>query len=248
MPKKVKDKEESTGGIGSAFMTLLIVLIWLGVIVALIKLDVGGLGSNVLRPVLKDVPILKEILPEETDDELLSQGVYPFTNIAEAITNYEAMQQELLQYKATTEAQAERITELEKEVERLTFFEEDQKLYKELWEEFHNLVVYTDNAPGLEAYIEWYETIDPEYAEFLYRQAIDQLAYTQDLEDYVKAYSSMKPANAAKILIEMTGNLDTVALILDGMKPAARAEILGEMAKLDPILTAKITVLMEPEE
>jgi len=248
MPKKGKDKSESAGSVGSAFLTLLIVLIWLGVIVALIKLDVGGLGSNVLRPVLKDVPILKEILPEETDDELLSQGVYPFTNIAEAITNYELMQQELLQYKATTAAQAERIAELEREVERLTFFEADQKRYQELWEEFHNLVVYTDNAPGLEAYIEWYETIDPEYAEFLYRQAIDQLAYTRDLEDYVKGYSSMKPANAAKVLIEMTGNLDTVALILDGMKPAARADILGEMAKLDPILTAKITVLMEPEE
>jgi len=248
MPKKGKDKSESAGSVGSAFLTLLIVLIWLGVIVALIKLDVGGLGSNVLRPVLKDVPILKEILPEETDDELLSQGVYPFTNIAEAITNYELMQQELLQYKATTAAQAERIAELEREVERLTFFEADQKRYQELWEEFHNLVVYTDNAPGLEAYIEWYETIDPEYAEFLYRQAIDQLAYTRDLEDYVKGYSSMKPANAAKVLIEMTGNLDTVALILDGMKPAARASILGEMAKLDPILTAKITVLMEPEE
>ena len=89
MPKKGKDKSESAGSVGSALLTLLIVLIWLGVIVALIKLDVGGLGSNVLRPVLKDVPILKEILPEETDDELLSQGVYPFTNIAEAITNYD---------------------------------------------------------------------------------------------------------------------------------------------------------------
>ena len=247
MPKKVKDNEEA-GSVGSAFMTLLIVMIWLGVIVILIKLDIGGVGSNVLRPVLKDVPVLKEILPDMTDDELLSQGVYPFSNIAEAITTYESMQQELLLYKETIKSQETTIAEQAKEIEHLKYFEEDQLLYEQLWKEFNDTVVYTDNAPGLEAYIEWYETIDPTYAEFLYRQAIDQLAYTKDLEDYVKGYSEMKPARAAEIMIEMTGNLDTVASILDGMKPAARAAILSEMAKLDPIFTAKITVLMEPEE
>lgn len=247
MPKKVKDNEEA-GSIGSAFMTLLIVMIWLGVIVILIKLDIGGVGSNVLRPVLKDVPVLKEILPDMTDDELLAQGVYPFSNIAEAITVYEAMQQELLQCKDTIKSQETTIDEQAKEIERLKYFEEDQLLYEQLWKEFNDSVVYTDNAPDLEDYITWYETIDPTYAEFLYRQAIDQLAYTQELEDYVKAYSEMKPARAAEIMLEMTGNLDTVAAILGGMKPASRAAILGEMAKLDPIFTAKITVLMEPEE
>jgi len=245
--KKVKDNEEA-GRVGSAFMTLLIVMIWLGVIIILIKLDIGGVGSNVLRPVLKDVPILKEILPDVTDDELLSQGVYPFTNIAEAITTYELMQAELLQCKDTIKSQETTIEEQAKEIERLKYFEDDQLRYEQLWKEFHDKVVYTDNAPGLEEYIAWYETIDPTYAEFLYRQAIDQLAFTKDLADYVDAYSRMKPARAAEIMLEMTGNLDTVATILDGMKPAARADILGEMAKLDPILTAKITVLMEPEE
>ena len=58
----------------------------------------------------------------------------------------------------------------------------------------------------------------------------------------------MKPASAAKILVEMTGNLDTVALILSSMKEADRADILGEIAKLDAVYAAKITVLMEPEE
>lgn len=248
MPKKVKDKDGEAGRAGSAFMTLLIVLIWLGVIVALIKLDVGDVGSNVLRPVLKDVPVLNMILPDITDDELLAQGVYPFRNIAEAITNYELMQQEILQYKATTEEQTDRIAELEKEVERLKYFEDDQLRYEQLWKEFGDTIIYTDNAPDLEDYVAWYETIDPTYAEYLYRQAIDQIAYTNDVSDYVKAYSEMKPARAAEIFLEMTGNLETVALILDGMKSAARAEILGEMAKLDPVYTAKVTVLMEPEE
>ena len=39
-------------------VTILIVLIWLAIFVLLVKLDVGGFGSKVLYPVLKDVPVI----------------------------------------------------------------------------------------------------------------------------------------------------------------------------------------------
>jgi hypothetical protein len=78
LKKKEKTKvdnvnaEDSGEGIGSkillAFITLLIIVIWLGIIVLLIKLDVGGFGSTVLRPMIKDVPYLNLILPEEEED------------------------------------------------------------------------------------------------------------------------------------------------------------------------------------
>ncbi|MBO5228276.1 MAG: hypothetical protein J6B39_04715 [Lachnospiraceae bacterium] len=248
MPKEKKNKNEEGSRAGSAFMTLLIVLIWLGVIIILIKLDVGGLGNKVLRPVIGDIPILKEILPDMTDDDLLADGIYPFSNLAEATAYYEASQAEIIALKAEKETQATKIAELEAEVARLKFFEDDQLKYNTLWKEFHDKVVYAEQAPELEAYIAWYETIDPTYAEKLYRQAVDQVAYTNAVNDFAKAYSSMKPASAAKILVEMTGNLDTVALILSSMKEADRADILGEIAKLDAVYAAKITVLMEPEE
>lgn len=45
----------------SILITALIILIWLGIFVALIKLDVGGFGSKVLTPVLKDVPVINKI-------------------------------------------------------------------------------------------------------------------------------------------------------------------------------------------
>lgn len=248
MPKEKKNKNEEGSRVGSAFMTLLIVLIWLGVIIIFIKLDVGGLGNKVLRPVIGDIPILKEILPDMTDDDLLADGIYPFSNLAEATAYYEASQAEIIALKEENEVHTARIAELEAEVTRLKVFEEDQLRYKTLWEEFHDKVVYAEQAPELDAYVAWYETINPAYAEKLYRQAVDQVAYTNAVNDFAKAYSSMKPASAAKILVEMTGNLDTVALILSSMKEADRADILGEIAKLDAVYAAKITVLMEPEE
>lgn len=229
-------------------MTLLIVLIWLGVLVILIKLDVGGLGNKVLRPVIGDIPVLKEILPDVPDKDSLDGGIYPFTNLAEAREYYSTTQAELLALKEENAEKDVQIAELQKEVDRLVYFENDQVRYKELWERFYDEIVYTENAPDLEAYVEWYEVLDPTYAEYLYRQAIDQVAYSNAVNDYAKAYSSMKPANAASVLVEMTGNLDTIALILNSMKANDRAEILGEIAKIDSVFAAKITVLMEPEE
>ncbi len=51
------------GGIIMAFVVLLILLIWLVIFAFLVKMDVGGFGSTVLFPVLKDVPYVNHVLP-----------------------------------------------------------------------------------------------------------------------------------------------------------------------------------------
>ena len=63
-----KDKNKSTEKESSKIMTviiaLLIAIIWFAIFGFLIKLDVGGFGSlGVLRPIIKDVPIINKILP-----------------------------------------------------------------------------------------------------------------------------------------------------------------------------------------
>ena len=47
-------EEEGTGS-GSVFLvTFVIVLIWIAILCLVVKLDLGGFGSNVLTPVLKE--------------------------------------------------------------------------------------------------------------------------------------------------------------------------------------------------
>ena len=62
--KRAKDiaKQESAlddgsegGGISTFLITVIIIVIWLAILILLIKLDVGGFGSNVLKPILKGV-------------------------------------------------------------------------------------------------------------------------------------------------------------------------------------------------
>ena len=65
--------DASEEGKGSKAVTIIIVLviviIWLAIFGVLIKLDVGGFGSGVMYPILKDVPVLSMVLPEPKEAE-----------------------------------------------------------------------------------------------------------------------------------------------------------------------------------
>ena len=51
-----EDKEGN--GFVTFLATVFIVILWLAVVVVVIKLDVGGFGSSVMTPILKDVPVI----------------------------------------------------------------------------------------------------------------------------------------------------------------------------------------------
>ena len=79
--KELADQEEElmeeSGGAGSGsvfLVTFIIVLIWVAILCLVIKLDFGGFGSNVLTPVLKDVPVLNKILPNTMEENLEEGG------------------------------------------------------------------------------------------------------------------------------------------------------------------------------
>ena len=88
--------------------------------------------------------------------------------------------------------------------------------------------MFSDSAPDIEEYKQYYESIDPADAEIIYRQVVEQTAANDEMDDYVKAYSSMKPKEAAAIFDTMTDNLQLVADILDSMDAQSRANISGQ--------------------
>lgn len=99
-PKKEKSKKEEKSGsedgaaskIVSALIVIVIVLIWLGVFIVLVKADVGGFGSNVLAPVLQDVPVINKILPEGSASDRTDD--YDYT-LDEAIDKIKELEMEL---------------------------------------------------------------------------------------------------------------------------------------------------------
>lgn len=238
-------EDEDAGGISVFLVTVVIVIIWIAILCLLIKLDVGGFGSGVLAPVLKDVPVINKILPSDavvtTDDEESYGG---YTSLREAVDYIMELELELEEAQSASNTDSEEIQQLYAEIDRLKTFEDAQVEFERIKTEFYEEVVYAENGPGPEEYQKYYETIDPTTAEYLYKQVVEQAQEDAEIEDYAKAYSEMKPAQAAAIMEQMTDSLDLVAKILHQMSADDRGDILGAM---NAETAARLTKIMDPD-
>lgn len=244
-----EDDGESLGSkILSVFFVILIILVWLAIIVALIKLDIGGFGNNVLRPILKDVPVVNKILPEPSEKQLAEEAEESgdenqIATLSQAKELIKELEEKNTDLSASNKSLKEENADLASEVERLKAFEESQSEFQRQKEEFYNEIVYGENAPDADTYKEWYESINPANAEAIYRQVVSSGSTNADLKDLAKTYENMKPAEAAAVLEKMSDNLDTVATILGAMKADSRAKVIGQM---DPAFAANITKKLMP--
>lgn len=248
--KELEDQEreldEQIDGTNASVVvvTIFIILIWLGILCLLVKMDVGGFGSNVLTPMLKDIPVINKILPTETGTESTKDKSYNgYSSIKEAVDQLAELEKKIEQLQNTNAAYSEQIEALKAEVQRLKTFEDNQVKFQQIKEQFYEEVVYADNGPGAEAYREYYEEMDPTTAEALYKQVIQEQSVSGKMKDYVATYSNMDAAKAASILGAMTDNLDLAANILSNLPAATRGNIMGEM---DPAVAARITKIMNP--
>ena len=250
--KEIAAKEaeltEDDDGTGQVVLTtLIIVLVWVGIICALVKLDVGGFGSGVLAPILKNVPVLNMILPDEATGSMDNEAdvdVAGYSSLKEAVAEIEELEEELIDYQEELNAKNERILAMEEEIKRLETFEDMQVEFERIKTEFYNEVVYSEKGPGEEAYQKYYEAMDPTTAEYLYKQVIRQMEESKEIEEYAKTYSEMDADAAAAIFEAMTDDLKLVSRILSVMNAEARGDILAEM---DPTIAAKLTKIMDPE-
>lgn len=238
-------EDEEEGGVSVVLVTAVIIIIWLAILCLLIKLDVGGFGSSVLAPVLKDVPVINKILPSDavvsTDDEEEYGG---YTSLREAVDYIKELELELERAQNDSNSDFEAIEELRAEIERLQTFEDAQVEFERIKTEFYEEVVYADNGPGPDEYRKYYESMDPATAEYLYKQVVEQEEADKEIQDYAQAYSEMKPKEAAQIFEQMTEDLDLAAKILYQMSAEDRGNILGVM---DPEIAARLTKIMDPD-
>jgi flagellar motility protein MotE (MotC chaperone) len=239
------DGETTGGGISMVFVTIFIILIWLAILAILVKLDVGGFGSNVLAPVIRNVPVINKILPGDATTETEDlEAYYGYTSLDKAVDQIRALELELQSARTANETYVSEIETLKAEVTRLKTFEDKQVEFERIKNEFYNEVVYAQNGPGEDEYVKYYESMDPATAESLYKQVIVEEQVSEEIKNYAQAYADMKPKQAAAIFEEMTDNLDLAAKILWQMDTDSRGKILGAM---DSEIAAKITKIMEPD-
>ena len=244
MQEEESQEEEESGGSKLAVIlaTIVFIAIWLAILALIIKMDIGGFGSTVLHPILKDVPVINKILPE-TEKEPVVDAQYPYTTLDEAIARIKELEVELSDTQSQSKGNSDYVSQLEAEVARLREFENEQSAFEEEKTKFYKEVVFNENAPDISEYKAYYESIDPANAEVLYKQVVQQQEADAEIEEYARTYSEMKPKQAAAIMEAMQDNLKLVVKILENMKTDARSDILAAM---NAEVAARITKMMEP--
>lgn len=229
-----------------------LVLLFIIILLVCIRMDVGGFGTRVLRPILKDVPVVKHVLPEPTDEEVASETGY--RSLAQAVTKIEQLEKEIAELKAKQESQTAaedgagavdatlqaEIDSLKQQIETLKVYESNQKNFEATKENFYQEVVYNDNV-DVSDYTKWYESMDKDTAAKLYKEAVKTQEASAHEKEMAQTYAKMKPAKAAAILNTMTGDVDTVINILNAMDAKDRGAIMAEM---NATFAAKITKKM----
>lgn len=247
MVEQNAEYEEGGSKLAVFFVTIIIVAIWLAILALLIKMDVGGFGSTLLRPILKDVPYVNKILPEAEAEEMAESEntEYPYGTIEEAITRIKELEVALQEEKNAGVDKDARIKELEEQAALLGKYKENEALFEERKQKFDEAVVFSDEAPDINEYRKYYEEIDPANAEAIYKRVVEQQESEAELKNYISMYSEMKPKQAAAIFDTMTNDLNLVAKILKGMGADSSSRILGAM---NAETAAKLTKLMEPDK
>lgn len=239
------DGEDTGSKISSAFVTLIIIAVWLAILCFLIKMDVGGFGSEILTPLLKDVPVVNLILPGAHGNSDVSSDEYGgYTSLKDAVDEIKRLELELDHAQTVMNTNSQDLATLQSEVARLQEFEQMQVEFQRIKEQFYDEIIYSNAGPGPEGYSKYYEALDPTTAAALYKQVVATMQEDKAVKEYAAAYSAMKPKQAAAIFEKMTDDLGLVAKILGVMDTDTRGDILGAM---DPDVAAKVTKIMNPQ-
>ena len=225
--------------------TVVIVVLWIAVICVIVKLDVGGFGSRVLTPILKDVPVLNLILPGSAlgGNSTTQESYGGYNDLKEAVDRIRELELELDRVQTASNSKDSDLEQLKAEVARLKEFEAKQVEFQRIMNEFYEEVVYSDKGPGIEEFKKYYEAMDPATAEFLYKQVVLQQEEDEEIKQFVKTYTEMNAKKAAKIFEGMTSDLAQVARILEAMTAEQRSKILESM---DAEVAARLTKMMDP--
>lgn len=198
----------------------IIFIIIVSITIAIIGFNVGNIRDRYLRPGLERIPIINNLLPPLEEEQIEEQPV-------------DEQQQ-------TIDSLTAEIEELNKEIARLREFEQTQLEFRAEKEEFDRMIALNDP----QAYANFYESISPENAEELYKQAINQEVMDKEFKDYIQTFETMKKDAATTILEELIiTDMDLVITILDNLSSKKRSEILGAM---DPQNAASCSRLLSP--
>jgi flagellar basal body-associated protein FliL len=134
MAKDIENIKKKGGLVKILLIVLVALLILMGVMIALLKFDVFGLGTKVIGPNIVGIPGASLILPEMPVEEEIVDGEenLSYQSLEEAGEILKVTENLLKEKEEEAEKLIEQINQLEKENERLKVFETNFVEFEEI--------------------------------------------------------------------------------------------------------------------
>lgn len=246
------EEPKKKNGFLKKFLIGAIVVVFLvaGVFAALVKLDIFGIGTQIVAPKIQNIPIINLILPktemtiDETGlNETQDLGDYNFQSLEQAVEKLKATEILLKEKEQQAETLNSEIELINKEIERLKVFEQKQVQFEADKAAFDQLVA---EQAGPEAFMTYVEQVYPEQALSIYGDLVQEQKINDDIAEISDMYGNMKAVKAAAILEETTKtDIDMVSQILFQLEPSLSGAILAAM---DPTVADKVSRYMYPDQ
>jgi flagellar motility protein MotE (MotC chaperone) len=243
-PKEKKSKKENKAleNVGEPKkgkkLKRIILFLFLASIIAIFGFNVFGIRDRIVFGMLGNIPIVQNFIPEQN---LVPDQIASLSN-DELIAQVNLLQVQVNSLEAEL-AMAENLAEMnDTELIRLREIEAGQLEFRENQERFDEMIALGD--PN--AFMAFYESINPESASGLYQVAALTVQEEEEIRRYVSKFRSMDESSAADILqVLMTTDMDLVVLILQNIGSAQSGAILSEMPPED---AAIITRMLAPNQ
>ncbi|MCL2170431.1 MAG: hypothetical protein FWB74_10475, partial [Defluviitaleaceae bacterium] len=182
---------------------LIIALALVGVVGAFVLLtafNVFGLRDDIVMPFLRNVPLIGRFIPAAEGADDYDPAATALRTEQELRLHIEELERQMAELEAeTSEAMAGladlfgHLAENEIELMRLRALEEAFAQFMAEREQFEREVI--ENNP--DAYINWFETMNPDRAEEIYQELIADMVAGYGREHYLNMWAEMHPASVA---------------------------------------------------
>ena len=216
-------KAPKKGKVGLIIMLVIIVLI-LG-FVALTAFNVFGLRDNIIYPLLRNVPVVGNMIP--SPDYAEAEG----EDFAAAMAELEAETYYLTAENASLAAELENLTDMLELLEReVIHLEEFAYAYNQFV--IDRETFYRDTAmENPDAFMNFFETMQPDLAQELYSMIALQQIEEERWRNYLASWSNMHHAQVAMVIESMlTTDMRLIVAVMNDLPEPFRGNILNSMA------------------
>lgn len=226
--------EETKSSKKYLFLILFVAMIVL--LIVAIRFDIGKITSKYIGPKIKNVPIVKNILPKAAKDE-------PYANYSkdQLINLVDGGELQLEALNTDLKEKERTIMELERQIENLEVFEKEHLKFREEKRSFDEQLASLET----DEFIKFYEQMYPEHANEIYIDIVKKQQMNKEQKKYAAIIAEMDAASAAKVLENLfQTDMDIILSILSNMDMESTASILQEM---DSKIASTVVKQLAPE-